>query len=222
MGKLRLTENGVRLEGVAEFVEPIITSNITSDEVKNETLSIQCMHWKSQSIARYHFYVFQNSRLQLQSHQNISITASGSSIELGASDIQITADRFDVTSGSSEQTLLSVTEQELAVQSDLLRAGGAQGVSFEGTVTTREVRAADGGQLRVEGGALHLTGATGAILRAENGPVDILAADKLVLSSQTVSQCNNAMYSIIVCVLISQTIVLCLRPLLCISCQTNE
>ena len=149
----------------------------------------------------------------MQSHQNISITASGSSIELGASDIHITTDRFDVTSGSSEQTLLSVTEQELAVQSDLLRAGGAQGVSFEGTVTTREVRAADGGQLRVEGGALHLTGATGAILRAENGPVDILAADKLVLSSQTVSQCNNAMYSIIECVLISQTIVLCLRPL---------
>lgn len=34
MGKLRLTEDGVRLEGVAEFVEPIITSNITSDEVR--------------------------------------------------------------------------------------------------------------------------------------------------------------------------------------------
>ena len=33
MGKLRLTDDGVRLEGVAEFVEPIITSNITSDEV---------------------------------------------------------------------------------------------------------------------------------------------------------------------------------------------
>ena len=98
-------------------------------------------------------------------------------------------------SGNNEQTaLLSVTEQELAVQSELLRAGGAQGVTFNGAVTTREVRADDGGQLRVEGGALHLTGATGAILRAENGPVDILAADRLVLASQTVS--SYTMYDV--------------------------
>ena len=33
MGKLRVTGDGVRLEGVAEFIEPLITSNITSDEV---------------------------------------------------------------------------------------------------------------------------------------------------------------------------------------------
>ena len=34
MGKLHVTGDGVRLKGVAEFIEPLLTSNITSDEVK--------------------------------------------------------------------------------------------------------------------------------------------------------------------------------------------
>ena len=151
----------------------------------------------------------------MQSHQNISITARDSSIELGPSDIRITADQFNVMSGSNQQTtLLSVTEQELTVQSKLLRAGGAQGVTFNGAVTTGEVRADDGGQLRVEGGTLHLTGATGAILRAENGPVDILAAEKLVLSSQTVSLCNI----VILCVIgpFNAETCVCVRVLMCV------
>ena len=35
MGKLRVTSDGIRVEGVAEFLEPLITTNITSDEVQN-------------------------------------------------------------------------------------------------------------------------------------------------------------------------------------------
>lgn len=124
----------------------------------------------------------------LQSYQNISVSTSNAAIKLGPNDIKLTADRFDFErsgANNEQQTLLSVTEEELTVQATLVRAGGVQGVSFEGTVETGEIRALGEDQLRVEApeGSLYLSGSTGALLRAETGPIDVLASGQLVLSS---------------------------------------
>ena len=128
----------------------------------------------------------------LQSHQNISVTTANSAIQLGPSDIQLTADRLNIETGSaagSEQTpLLTATEEELIVHSSLVRAGGPQGVTFEGDVVTQEMRAQGEEQLIVEApaGTLHLSGKTGSIVRSENGHIDIVATERLTLSAQMV------------------------------------
>ena len=124
----------------------------------------------------------------LQSYQNISLSTPNATIRLGPNDIQLTASRLDFemsSAGNEKQTLLSVTEEELPVQATLVRAGGVQGVSFEGSVETGEIRASGDDKLRVEAprGSLHLSGDTGVLLRAETGPVDVVASDRLVLSS---------------------------------------
>ena len=128
----------------------------------------------------------------LQSHQNISVTTANSAIQLGPSDIQLTADRLNIETGSaagSEQTpLLTATEEELIVHSSLVQAGGPQGVTFEGDVVTQEMRAQGEEQLIVEApaGTLHLSGKTGSIVRSENGHIDIVATEQLTLSAQMV------------------------------------
>ena len=95
-------------------------------------------------------------------------------------------DSFQVMANSASDTpLLSMTANNLTLQSDLLNAGGEQGVSFGGAVETQLVRAPEMQSLSLEAseGSVDITGHTGVLVRANDGPVDVVGSENLLLAS---------------------------------------
>ncbi|XP_072433472.1 gamma-sarcoglycan isoform X3 [Chiloscyllium punctatum] len=128
MGYLRVTENGLRLEGESEFLFPLYAK-----EIRSRT----------------------DSPLLVDSSQNVTVNARNSEgqitgrLTVGPSTVQAHGKHFEVNSNTGRM-LFSADENEVVVGADRLRVTGPEGALFEHSVETPVVRAEPFKQLRLE------------------------------------------------------------------------
>ncbi|XP_048454023.1 gamma-sarcoglycan [Rhincodon typus] len=128
MGHLRVTENGLRLEGESEFLFPLYAKEIRSR---------------------------MDSPLLVDSSQNVTVNARNSEgqvtgrLTVGPSTVQAHGKHFEVNSNTGRM-LFSADENEVVVGADRLRVTGPEGALFEHSVETPVVRAEPFKQLRLE------------------------------------------------------------------------
>ncbi|XP_035385462.1 zeta-sarcoglycan isoform X2 [Electrophorus electricus] len=120
MGNLRVTKEGVRLEGVSEFLLPLYVK-----EVKSR----------------------QDSPLILQSDRNVTVNARNDlgqltgQLTVGSEMVEAQCQRFEVRSEDGERVLFSADENEISIGTERLRVTGNEGVVFGHSVETSHIRA---------------------------------------------------------------------------------
>ncbi|XP_057698593.1 zeta-sarcoglycan isoform X2 [Corythoichthys intestinalis] len=120
MGNLRVTKEGVRLEGVSEFLLPLYVKEIQSRR---------------------------DSPLIMQSDRNVTINARTDDGQLtgqltvGSEMVEVQCQRFEVKSTDGERVLFSADEEEISIGTEKLRVTGSEGVVFSHSVQTSHVRA---------------------------------------------------------------------------------
>uniref|UniRef100_A0A3Q2TFD1 Sarcoglycan zeta n=1 Tax=Fundulus heteroclitus TaxID=8078 RepID=A0A3Q2TFD1_FUNHE len=117
MGNLRVTEEGIRLEGVSEFFLPLYVKEIQSRR---------------------------DSPLILQSDRNVTINARNDQGQLTgqltvSEIVEAQCQRFEVKSADGERVLFSADEEEVSIGTEKLRV--TEGVVFSHSVETSHIRA---------------------------------------------------------------------------------
>uniref|UniRef100_A0A7N4NRC9 Gamma-sarcoglycan n=1 Tax=Sarcophilus harrisii TaxID=9305 RepID=A0A7N4NRC9_SARHA len=119
MGHLRVTKDGLRLEGESEFLFPLYAKEIHSRL---------------------------DSSLLLQSTQNVTVNARNSEgevtgrLKVGPKMVEVHSQQFQINSKDG-RPLFTVDEKEVVVGTDKLRVTGPEGALFEHSVETPLVRA---------------------------------------------------------------------------------
>nr|XP_017828486.1 gamma-sarcoglycan isoform X3 [Callithrix jacchus] len=119
MGHLRVTKDGLRLEGESEFLFPLYAKEIHSRV---------------------------DSSLLLQSTQNVTVNARNSEgevtgrLKVGPKMVEVQSQQFQINSNNGKP-LFTVDEKEVVVGTDKLRVTGPEGALFEHSVETPLVRA---------------------------------------------------------------------------------
>ncbi|XP_020852907.1 gamma-sarcoglycan isoform X3 [Phascolarctos cinereus] len=119
MGHLRVTKDGLRLEGESEFLFPLYAKEIHSRL---------------------------DSSLLLQSTQNVTVNARNSEgevtgrLKVGPRMVEVHSQQFQINSKDG-RPLFTVDEKEVVVGTDKLRVTGPEGALFEHSVETPLVRA---------------------------------------------------------------------------------
>ncbi|XP_019303527.2 gamma-sarcoglycan isoform X2 [Panthera pardus] len=119
MGHLRVTKDGLRLEGESEFLFPLYAKEIHSRV---------------------------DSSLLLQSTQNVTVNARNSEgevtgrLKVGPKMVEVQSQHFQINSKDGKP-LFTVDEKEVVVGTDKLRVTGPEGALFEHSVETPLVRA---------------------------------------------------------------------------------
>ncbi|KAG8452897.1 hypothetical protein GDO86_004627, partial [Hymenochirus boettgeri] len=125
MGHLRVTSEGLRLEGESEFLYPLYAKEIRSRE---------------------------DDSLLLHSSQNVTVNARNldghvtGRLTVGPDAVETHGRHFQINSRDGKM-LFSVNEKEVLVGTDKLRVTGPQGALFEHSVETPLVRAESSKQL---------------------------------------------------------------------------
>ncbi|KAM9449928.1 zeta-sarcoglycan isoform 2-T2 [Clarias gariepinus] len=120
MGNLRITREGVRLEGVSEFLLPLYVKEIQSR---------------------------QDSPLILQSDRNVTVNARNDlgqltgQLTVGSEMVEAQCQRFEVRSSDGDRVLFSADENEISIGTDRLSVTGNEGVVFAHSVETPHIRA---------------------------------------------------------------------------------
>ncbi|XP_073439697.1 zeta-sarcoglycan isoform X2 [Dendrobates tinctorius] len=136
MGNLRITKNGIRLEGVSEFLLPLYVKEIQSRK---------------------------DSALVLQSDRNVTVNARNPNGQLtgqmivGADAVEAQCKRFEVKSNEDGKMLFSADEEEITIGADRLRVTGTEGAVFGHSVETPHIRAGPSQDLRLESPTRSLT-----------------------------------------------------------------
>ncbi|KAM4709758.1 zeta-sarcoglycan [Discoglossus pictus] len=136
MGNLRITNKGVRLEGVSEFLLPLYVKEIHSRK---------------------------DSPLVLQSDRNVTVNARNNNGQLtgqmtiGADAVEAQCKRFEVKSNEDGRMLFSADEEEITIGADRLRVTGTEGAVFGHSVETPHIRAGPSQDLRLESPTRSLT-----------------------------------------------------------------
>ncbi|XP_078401553.1 gamma-sarcoglycan isoform X2 [Cetorhinus maximus] len=152
MGYLRVTENGIRLEGESEFLFPLYAKEIRSRK---------------------------DSPLLVDSSQNVTVNARNSEgqvtgrLTVGPSAVQAHGKHFEVNSNTGRM-LFSADENEVVVGADRLRVTGPEGALFEHSVETPVVRAEPFKQLRLESPtrSLSMDAPKGVQIKARAGNIE--------------------------------------------------
>ncbi|XP_078078256.1 gamma-sarcoglycan isoform X1 [Mustelus asterias] len=152
MGYLRVTENGIRLEGESEFLFPLYAKEIRSRV---------------------------DSPLLVDSSQNVTVNARNSEgqvtgrLTVGPSTVQVHGKHFEVNSNTGKM-LFSADENEVVVGADRLRVTGPEGALFEHSVETPVVRAEPFQQLRLESPtrSLSMDAPKGVQIKARAGNIE--------------------------------------------------
>uniref|UniRef100_W5M0Q9 Gamma-sarcoglycan n=1 Tax=Lepisosteus oculatus TaxID=7918 RepID=W5M0Q9_LEPOC len=119
MGLLRITSDGLRLEGESEFLFPLYAKEIHSRE---------------------------ESSLLLHSSQNVTVNARNQDgdvtgrLTVGPQMVEAQGQHFEISSASGKM-LFSADEKEVVVGTDKLRVTGPEGALFEHSVETPLVKA---------------------------------------------------------------------------------
>ncbi|KAM7419009.1 hypothetical protein PAMA_016226 [Pampus argenteus] len=131
MGNLQVTKEGVRLEGVSEFLLPLYVEEIQSRR---------------------------DSPLILQSDRNVTVNARNDQGQLTGSEmVEAQCQRFEVRSADGERVLFSADEEEISIGTEKLRVTGNEGVVFSHSVETSHVRAEPFQDLKLESPTRTLT-----------------------------------------------------------------
>ncbi|XP_060771863.1 zeta-sarcoglycan isoform X2 [Neoarius graeffei] len=136
MGNLRVTKEGVRLEGVSEFLLPLYVKEIQSRR---------------------------DSPLILQSDRNVTVNARNNlgqltgQLTVGSETVEAQCQRFEVRSSDGERVLFSADENEVSIGTEKLRVTGNEGVVFAHSVETPHIRAEPFQDLKLESPTRTLT-----------------------------------------------------------------
>uniref|UniRef100_A0A9J7YLN4 Sarcoglycan zeta n=1 Tax=Cyprinus carpio carpio TaxID=630221 RepID=A0A9J7YLN4_CYPCA len=136
MGNLRVTKEGIRLEGVSEFLLPLYVKEIKSRR---------------------------DSPLVLQSDRNVTVNARNNlgqltgQLTVGSEMVEAQCQRFEVRSTDGERVLFSADEEEISIGTDKLRVTGNEGVVFSHSLETPHVRAEPFQDLKLESPTRTLT-----------------------------------------------------------------
>nr|XP_020835279.1 zeta-sarcoglycan isoform X3 [Phascolarctos cinereus] len=127
MGNLRVTKEGIRLEGISEFLLPLYVKEIHSRK---------------------------DSPLVLQSDRNVTLNARNA---LGQLTGQLTVDaveaqckKFEVRESEGGRVLFSANEEEITIGADRLKVTGTEGAVFGHSVETPHIRAEPSQDLKLE------------------------------------------------------------------------
>ncbi|XP_064413926.1 gamma-sarcoglycan isoform X2 [Latimeria chalumnae] len=152
MGHLKVTKDGLRLEGESEFLFPLYAKEIHSRE---------------------------DSLLLLHSSQNVTVNARNSQgnvtgrLTVGPKTIEAYGQHFEISSNSGKM-LFSVDEKEVVVGADKLRITGPEGALFENSVETPLVKADAFKPLRLESPtrSLKMDAPKGVQIKAQAGNIE--------------------------------------------------
>ncbi|XP_038647049.1 zeta-sarcoglycan isoform X2 [Scyliorhinus canicula] len=136
MGNLKITNEGVRLEGKSEFLLPLYVKEVHSRK---------------------------DSPLMLQSDRNVTVNARNNlgqitgQLTVGSSAVEAQCRRFEVKTQDSKKVLFSADENEIAIGVEKLRVTGSEGAVFEQSVETPHIRAGSSQELKLESPTRTLT-----------------------------------------------------------------
>nr|XP_033800356.1 zeta-sarcoglycan [Geotrypetes seraphini] len=136
MGNLRVTKNGIRLEGISEFLLPLYVKEI---------------------------YSRKDSPLVLQSDRNVTVNARNhkgqltGQLTVGADAVEAQCKKFEVRGREDDSVLFSADEDEIIIGANRLRVTGTEGAVFEHSVETPHIRAEPSQDLRLESPTRSLT-----------------------------------------------------------------
>ncbi|XP_066555729.1 gamma-sarcoglycan isoform X1 [Amia ocellicauda] len=161
MGLLRVTKEGLRLEGESEFLFPLYAKEIHSRE---------------------------DSSLLLHSSQNVTVNARNSDgdvtgrLSVGPQMVEAQGQSFEINSNSGKM-LFSANEQEVVVGADKLRVTGPEGALFEHSVETPLVKAEAFKDLRLESPtrSLSLDAPKGVHIKALAGNIEATSQMNIML-----------------------------------------
>ncbi|MFT7807731.1 zeta-sarcoglycan [Arapaima gigas] len=164
MGNLRVSKQGVRLEGVSEFLLPLYVKEIQSRK---------------------------DSPLILQSDRNVTVNARNDvghitgRLTVGSEMVEAQCQRFEVRSSDGKRVLFSADEQEVSVGAEKLRVTGTEGAVFEHSVETPHVRAEPFQDLKLESPTRTLTmeAPRGVEMNADVGDLKATCRKELLLQS---------------------------------------
>ncbi|KAG8584815.1 hypothetical protein GDO81_004775 [Engystomops pustulosus] len=163
MGHLRVTSEGLRLEGESEFLYPLYAKEIRS-RVDNS--------------------------LHLHSSQNVTVNARNSEgqitgrLTVGPGLVETHGQQFQINSDKGKM-LFSVDEKEVLVGTDKLVVTGPGGALFEHSVETPLVRADSSKQLRLESPtrSLSMDAPKGVYIKAQTGEIEAISRRDIKLQS---------------------------------------
>ncbi|XP_020852904.1 gamma-sarcoglycan isoform X1 [Phascolarctos cinereus] len=163
MGHLRVTKDGLRLEGESEFLFPLYAKEIHSRL---------------------------DSSLLLQSTQNVTVNARNSEgevtgrLKVGPRMVEVHSQQFQINSKDG-RPLFTVDEKEVVVGTDKLRVTGPEGALFEHSVETPLVRADPFQDLRLESPtrSLSMDAPRGVHIKANSGKIEALSQMDIKLHS---------------------------------------
>ncbi|XP_048852459.1 zeta-sarcoglycan isoform X1 [Brienomyrus brachyistius] len=164
MGNLRVTKQGIRLEGVSEFLLPLYVKEIQSRK---------------------------DSPLVLQSDRNVTASARNElgqitgRVTVGSEMVEAQCQRFEVRSSDGKHVLFSADEEEVTVGAEKLRVTGTEGAVFEHSVETPHVRAEPFQDLKLESPTRTLTmeAPKGVEVSATVGDLKVACRKELLLQS---------------------------------------
>ncbi|XP_058883947.1 gamma-sarcoglycan-like [Acipenser ruthenus] len=161
MGLLKVTKDGLRLEGESEFLFPLYAKEIHSRI---------------------------DSSLLLHSSQNIVVDARDMNgnvtgrLTVGPKAVQAHGQQFEILSNEGKM-LFSANENEVVVGADKLRVTGPEGAVFEHSVETPHVKADAFKQLRLESPtrSLSMDAPKGVYIKAQAGNIEATSQMDIVL-----------------------------------------
>ncbi|KAM4702209.1 gamma-sarcoglycan isoform 2-T3 [Discoglossus pictus] len=163
MGHLRVTSEGLRLEGESEFLHPLYAKEIHS-RVDNS--------------------------LHLHSSQNVTVNARNSDgqitgrLTVGPNAVETHSQHFQINSKDGKM-LFSVDENEVLVGTERLVVTGPEGALFEHSVETPLVRSDVSKQLRLESPtrSLSMDAPKGIQIKAQAGNIEAISQKDIKLYS---------------------------------------
>lgn len=140
MGKLRITENGIRLEGEAEFLDSLYTNKIQS--VQGKPLHID----SSRDILLRARDENKNISSTLHRDENKNIS---STLHIGNNRLVAQCNEFEVIDHKG-QTRFKVWDRGVAMEMDEVYYTGSRTVTFNGSVETPNIRGPRAKPLKIE------------------------------------------------------------------------
>lgn len=164
MGRLRIVERGVRLEGEAEFLNSLYAAQIRSRR---------------------------EQPLNIESSKNITLNARNNQgqisnrLFIGNSIVEAFADEFRVRD-SRGKLLFRAADDEVTVAADSLKVTGPGGVRFDGSVQTPLVRSETFKQLKLESPTrrLKVEAPQGVLVESKAGDISVACHRNLTLQSR--------------------------------------
>ncbi|XP_033744109.1 zeta-sarcoglycan-like [Pecten maximus] len=174
MGKMRITEDGILMEGEAEFIKPLYTSNIQA-QLQDKPLFVESsrdiiMH------AREWLYTYPECKIHFAFFETFYVWCNRT--------LEAQCDSFEVKDQNGN-TRFKVNNREVSMEVDEVKYTGSSKLVFEGSVATPTLRSPPSDPLKIEslGTSIRVHGETGVNLKAPAGSMLIKSSDDILLES---------------------------------------